>query len=128
MGLVETAKDAFKIAQSLDNIELQRQILELQQEGFELIAENGRLKDELARLNKAMAISGELIVRENAYFRDSGGGQEDGPFCTCCWDVDRQLIRLHDYGGGGTMCPNCDKRGRASRGQITKMRRGERLP
>ena len=116
MGLFESAKEAFKIAQSLDNIELQTKILGLQEQAHELVNENCSLKDELTRSNEAMAISGELTVKENAYFRGSGGGQEDGPFCTRCWDVDSQLVRLHDHGtAGGTMCPNCDQRGRSPR-------------
>ena len=85
MGLIENAREAFKIAQSLGNIELQNQILELQQQALQLVAANRDLKDEVARMNEAMATSGELTVRDNAYFQASGGGQEDGPFCTRCW-------------------------------------------
>ena len=40
MGLFESAKEAFKIAQSLDNIELQTKILGLQEQALELVAEN----------------------------------------------------------------------------------------
>ena len=96
-------------------IDLQERIFELHSDVGALIDENRGLKDEIASLNEAMAISSELTVRENAYFRGSSSGQEEGPFCTRCWDVDSRLVRLHEYGRSGTICPNCDKRGKAPR-------------
>ncbi len=72
MGLYEAAKDAFKIAKSLNNIELQTQLLDLQEQALELVAENQSLKEELA-LRK-------MEFREDGMYWDG----EDGPYCPKC--------------------------------------------
>ena len=72
MGLYEAAKDAFKIAKSLDNIELQTQLLDLQEQALELVAENQSLKEELA-LSK-------MEFRDDGMYWDG----DDGPYCPKC--------------------------------------------
>lgn len=47
MDILEIAKNAFKIAQASDNIELQRQILEIQEQAMLLQQKNYELQNEL---------------------------------------------------------------------------------
>ena len=72
MGLHEAAKDAFKIAKSLDNIELQTQLLDLQEQALELVAENQSLREELA-LSK-------MEFRDDGMYWDG----DDSPYCPKC--------------------------------------------
>ena len=95
MGIIENAKDAVKLVQKIDNIELYRKILDLQSEAIELIEES-KLKDEkIAKLKKALKVKGKMICKDSAYYlTNDKGGIIDGPFCTKCFDVDQDCIRI----------------------------------
>jgi len=113
MGIIENAKDAIKLVQKIDNIELYRKILDLQSEAMELI-EQLKLKDEMiSKLNDALAIKGKLLYERSAYYiADEQGNKIDGPFCTKCFDIDHITCRFvpkSTPGQGRThvQCPNC---------------------
>ncbi|MHC4173935.1 MAG: hypothetical protein ACYTBX_06905 [Planctomycetota bacterium] len=95
MGIIENAKDALKLVQKIDNIELYGKILDLQSEAFELI-EQSKLKDEkIAKLKKALKVKGKMVCKDSAYYlTDDKGKIIDGPFCTKCFDADQDSIRI----------------------------------
>src|SRR6266536_3321393 len=76
MGILDTLKDAVVLIQKADNIELNRTILNLQTQVFELVEENRALKDKLV-------VRDQLSHRQNAYWKG-----DDGPYCTRCWDAE----------------------------------------
>jgi hypothetical protein len=109
MGLIDTIAAAAKLAQKLDNIELNNTILQLQSQIMVLLADNQDLKERLAD------VAGELKRRRsvvfdpvlNAYFEHKPDGQRDGPFCSRCMDEHGRLMRLHDRYNGFQVCPSC---------------------
>lgn len=112
MGIIENAKDAVKLVQQIDNIELYRKILDLQSEALELI-EQLKLKDEtIAKLKKISSIREKLKCINSAYYEvDKDGQPFDGPFCTKCLDVGGEICRLlideMGVSNEAVFCPNC---------------------
>jgi len=109
MGIIEDAKDAVKLVQKIDNIELYRKILDLQSDAIELI-EQSKLKDEkIAKLKKALKVKGKMVCKDSAYYlTDDKDKIIDGPFCTKCFDVDQDSIRIVAHTTGGQVkCLKC---------------------
>lgn len=113
MGIIENAKDAIKIVQKIDNIELYRKILDLQSEAMELIEQLKQKDETISKLNTALVLKGKMICESSAYYIvDKEGGKIDGPFCTKCFDVDHVTCRLvpittPGQGREHVQCPNC---------------------
>jgi hypothetical protein len=96
MGIYDTLKDVASIAQKIDNIELMKQVIELQQQVVTLYEENRQLNERLATREK-------LTFKNNSYWMG-----DNGPFCSNCWDVHVKLIRLHLFPSDTSpRCPNC---------------------
>ena len=108
MALTDMLKEVVNLARKINNIELYQKIIELQMEFVSLIDENQRLRDEVATLKDKFDIHGDLQAGKNSYWRLKGA-RLDGPFCTCCWDTHRNLVRLHEQPSGPqyTQCPSC---------------------
>lgn len=95
MSIVDNIKDVANIVRKADNIDLYRQILDLQQEALELVEENNNLKTELQEIRKSTDIQEKLVFEDNSYFiRDEY--RNDGPYCTTCWDYEGKLVRMHE--------------------------------
>ncbi len=77
----------------------------------ELTEENLSLKFQLGQARQGEDIKNKLKHRDNSYFLpQDGGGIDDGPFCTRCFDSEEKLIRktVGDYAMGfKSHCPNC---------------------
>ena len=103
MGFYEAEKDALRLAQQIDNIELQKTILDLQSQALEMVEERQRLVDRVRELEEQLQTHGELDVKHNCYWRGS-----DGPFCTKCWDLGKDLVRMWQMPDPKySQCPNC---------------------
>lgn len=107
MGVLDDVKQVLKTVQQIDNLDLYRQIL--QAEVLELVEENRDLKSRLAELQEQVRIRGELMVRDDCYWRVGAGEAEDGPYCTNCWDVRGNLVRMwrSKADRSYSSCPNC---------------------
>ena len=69
MGLIEDVKEAVKLVQQIDNVELYRKILDLQVEALELM-EKLREKDEkISQLEEAISLKGNLKFEHSAYWK-----------------------------------------------------------
>ncbi|SRR6266852_4596741 len=90
MGIVDNFKEVFKVAETINNIDLYTKLGELQTRVMEVEEENRALKDELKTIKEQDKIAGELKVEDNAYYivRE---GKKEGPYCMTCWDADRKL-------------------------------------
>jgi len=95
MGLIEDAKEAVRLVQKIDNLELYRKILDLQAKAIDL-TEQLKQKDEIiSHLRDALDLKGNLVVKDSVYFlADKEGKVLDGPFCTKCFDVDKIKCRI----------------------------------
>jgi hypothetical protein len=110
MGIIDNFKDVFKVADTVNNLELYKKLSELQNAVFALEEENRALKEELRHRDEQRDISGRLLPRDNAYYLDDGK-QLDGSFCMRCWDVDRKLVRERLGATPGThFCVECRRR------------------
>jgi regulator of replication initiation timing len=107
MSIIENIKSIANILQKADNIELYRKILDLQTDAMELVEQNYELKNEVRELKNKLSFRGNLIHRNNKYWKLNDQGDEDGPFCTTCWDVKELLVRLHILNNGYVTCHNC---------------------
>ena len=94
MGLYDVTKDALSLFTKTDNIELYQKILEFQAIAIELQNENSKLLEENKKLKLDEEISSKLIFKNNSdYLREKD--KEEGPYCSMCWDKDKQLTRMH---------------------------------
>ncbi len=94
MGILDTAKDAVQLVQKIDNIELYKQILDLQSEAIKLVEENISLKNQNRALQEQLKVKDSLTFENNGYWIQKENTKE-GPFCTHCWDKNKELVRKH---------------------------------
>lgn len=109
MGIIDTVKDIATLVQKADNIELNHKIIELQAQILGVLDENHSVKSEVRALRERLEFQGSLEFRENMYWRRSANGQEEGPFCSRCWDVDTKAVRLQKLRDGTKFCPGCKR-------------------
>lgn len=113
MELFEAFKNIVAFAQKSDNIDLVKQISELQQKMMEMQDENIKLKKELDKIKEVKSKNIEYNKDRTAVYEIVGDGSKEGPYCTKCWEVNRQLVSLHSYertGGVYSVCPNCQEK------------------
>ena len=107
MAIFDELKAIGKILQEAGKIEQYQQILEAQRELLEMQKKIQNLEKENAELKEKLKIKENLIYENNAYWI-SNEGKKDGPFCTRCWDVDKNLVRMHPGSNSAYYyCPNC---------------------
>jgi regulator of replication initiation timing len=103
MSIYDVIKDGAKALREADKLEEYKQLLELGEKLLELQGENARLKQENTKLKERLEIKEKLNYEYQAYWLDG-----DGPYCSKCYDKDKNLIRMIDFGGGVTrICPEC---------------------
>jgi hypothetical protein len=107
MGVIETAKEAVALVQKLDNIELVKTILSLQQQCYDLVFENRELKEKLLKAEETLSMQTALKFRGNAYWLGAGSEEQDGPICSRCWDSDHKVVRMTRQTNGWAACANC---------------------
>jgi hypothetical protein len=102
-ALVTSLRSAVSLVQRSDNPELlaalanaQGQLLAIQATVFALLDENRELKQRLTTQQ-------QLTFRKNAYWV----GDNEGPYCSRCWDAENKLVRLHLRQGYSDQCPSC---------------------
>lgn len=94
MGILDTAKEAVQLVQKIDNVELYKTILDLQSDALKVMEDNAELREQNKALEEAFKIKDTLVFENNAYFTVHEE-KKAGPYCTYCWDKERQLVCLH---------------------------------
>jgi hypothetical protein len=94
MSIYDGMKEIISTIQKIDNIELYRQILDLQKEVLGVVSENTELKGKLANAQEELSRKRELRFEFNAYWTGDTLETADGPFCAPCWDTKKQLVRM----------------------------------
>lgn len=108
MGIIDNIKDAVKLVQQVDNVELYRKILDLQSEAMDLVDQMKKKDETIETLKVALELKGRLLLRHSAYYlADESDKLLDGPFCTKCFDVDHVKCRLVRTDGGMVQCQKC---------------------
>jgi hypothetical protein len=83
-------------------LEIQESSLQTQEESIKLKTENELLKQELERIRANLLV--KLVVKGGLYYTEDN----DGPFCTACYDSKKEIIRLNALPGLRVhTCPIC---------------------
>ena len=105
MGLYEGLKDAMKVAQKADNIDLYKKLLDLGQEAIDLQEENRKLKEENYELRKEKDLENKIVFHKTQEIDSSHKEHpyitlNDDPkeirYCAICWGRDKKLVPMYD--------------------------------
>lgn len=106
MSLYEGIKDAAKIVQKADNIELYQKLLDLSAQALDLQSQIQQLTEENRKLQDKLSIS-QRIVRHESIFLTLADDELQLPYCAHCWDADKKLIQVKILDDGHFFCPHC---------------------
>lgn len=102
MSILEIAK----VLKDAGKIEEYKQILELSEKSLEMQHKIVSLESENRKLKEALEMSKKLKFKNNAYWDG-----EEGPFCPGCFDKEKSCIRMTtDPGSSIASCPICKTR------------------
>jgi len=107
MTIFDNLKSVAKVLQEAGKIEQYKQILEAQEKLLEMQKIIADLENENKELRNKLEIKENLVYENNTYWtkRDD---KKDGPYCSCCWDSEKKIIRMHPSGNPAFYyCPNC---------------------
>lgn len=100
-SIAGTLREADKIPQYEQILGIQEKLLEMQSKISNLETENRALKEKLE-------IKESLAYENNAYWiiKDD---KKDGPFCSRCWDVEKNIVRIKKgvTNPAFSTCPEC---------------------
>ena len=108
MAIFDELKSVGKVLQEAGKIEQYRQILDAQQKLLEMQKKIVELEADNKKLRDDFEIKESLIHEGNIYWIIKNK-IKDGPFCICCWDSERKLMRLHKSEVSDRVhCPKCN--------------------
>lgn len=109
MDAIQAIKDSVKIAKDIGNVELRSQLLDVQSELNELKEKVNDLTSENRELRGQLDLKESLSFDNSlgAYFLILKDGASDGPYCSKCYDVSRNLVRMLKHGSTRFHCPAC---------------------
>jgi len=107
MGAIENVKEVAKLVKDIGNMELYRQILDLQGEIMELTQANREYQKQVEVLQEKLEQIGQMTFQSPFYFQNG----DDVPYCPRCWEFDKRAIHLsepvHVAAGPRYACPQC---------------------
>jgi len=92
-----TYKDIVDLMKKGATVEAQERIMELREAVIALKDENFSLRQQVRSLEEELRIKGQLKFEKTVYWLLEGE-RKAGPFCQRCYDIDKKLARLQDYG------------------------------
>jgi len=108
MGAIDNVKEVAKLVKDLGNMELYRQILDLQGEIMELTQVNRELQTKLTELENTLTQVGKMEFRSPFYYAEG----DNVPHCPRCWEVNRRPVHLTPprptVAGPEYNCPECN--------------------
>jgi hypothetical protein len=90
MSTVENAKAVAAVAKAIGNIDLYKQIVELEGEIIDLTHEKRQLEYKVGELQALLAIQQKMTF-EAPFWWQAG---DETPFCASCWENKRQAIHV----------------------------------
>ena len=103
MGIFEEAKTAANILKEAGKIEEYKQILDLLDKLLELQKRCVDLEAENKSLKEKFEVKEKLVYRNNSYWIE-----DDGPYCSRCWEKNKDLMRMHHgLNDNYAHCPEC---------------------
>ncbi len=108
MAVFDELKSIASVLREADKIEQFRQILDVQEKLLEMQKRIADLEQENAQLKNKLETQENLIFERNSYWIKKGN-LSDGPFCSRCWDDEKKTVRMQPRGNPAYYsCPNCD--------------------
>lgn len=102
IGVIDTVKELGILIQKIDNLDLIKRMVELQQQVYALDAENRELKDANRALKERFSEREQMVFRKNSYWKG-----DEGPFCPRCFDAEALSVRMLVNQGYSPQCPKC---------------------
>jgi hypothetical protein len=107
MGLVDNFKDLFKLADAANNVELYKQLSELQTRAMELEEQNGQLRTENQDLKQTLNLRQKMQFKEPFYYQEG----DEVPFCPSCMECKDSAVHVVFEANNSTAmywhCPVC---------------------
>lgn len=107
MSVVENMKEVADFVKKFNDIELNRRILNLENEVLDLSRDKRRAEERVEQLERALKFSKELVLKDGFYWANG----DRTPFCTARWDAKRMAIHVKrlvlQERGNRYECPNC---------------------
>lgn len=106
MAIFDELKSVGKVLQEAGKIEQYKQILEALEKLLDMQKRIVDLEDKNKILNEKIKAKESLSYESNVYWIN--GDNKDGPFCSRCWDKNKELIRMHPMMNTAyVQCPEC---------------------
>jgi len=107
MAIFDELKSVANVLKEADKIPQYQQILEVQEKLLEMQNRISDLESENKELNEKLKIQEVLVFNNNAYWIEKDD-KKDGPYCSCCWDDNKKIIRMQPCGNPAFYdCPKC---------------------
>lgn len=90
MSVLDQAKELASLIKKVGDIEMYRQIVELEGEIIELTRTNRSLEESNSSLQKQLQLRSKMLFKQPFYFQED----DEVPFCPLCWEKEQQTIHL----------------------------------
>jgi hypothetical protein len=91
MGVVENMKDVADLVKKFNDIELNRRILNLENEVLDLSREKRRGEEKLEELERTLKFQKQITFKEPFYWLEG----DEVPYCATCWEDKRKAVHVH---------------------------------
>ena len=108
MGLYEGIKDLARLVQKLDNVDINRKLVDLSAEALDMQAKIQELTVENAELKAYNKLCDEVVYHPDPYVTKKMD-EKDIRYCAACWADKKELVPLQRDGQVGRYmeCPLC---------------------
>ena len=108
MAIFDELKSIGKVLQEAGKIEQYQQILDTLQKLLEMQKKIDELEADKRELREKLNIK-ENLKYENSMYWIYHTDRKDGPFCSRCWDVNKNLVRVKQSVSNPAFhtCPEC---------------------
>lgn len=106
MDIIGLIKDAVTVVQKADNVSLEKQLLDIEQQAFDLMNENRLLREQIAALQDALKIKDDIERHEEPYVTLKTDSTKL-PYCATCYSTTGKFIQMIDFHEGIVTCPSC---------------------
>jgi hypothetical protein len=105
VGAVENVKEVAELIKKFNDIELNRRILNLENEVLDLSRDKRRAEERAEQLERTLKFSKELKFKAPFYYAEG----DSTPYCPGCWESKRMAIHVaqHEQYMHLRQCPAC---------------------
>jgi len=118
MNIIENVKEIASLIKKLDDVDLYRRILTLEQEVLELNEENRLFYAKIKNLENIEEITSKMSFKSPFWYMAA----DEIPYCPRCWEDDKKTIHLIDVQEQGYECPSCNRKFVMKDGKVINIR------